>query len=400
MELTSDYPFWSIQNGLLRTYPALDRNLTCDAVVVGGGISGAMAAYYLAAADVQTILLDRRDIGTGSTSGSTALLQYEVDVPLRELIPRIGRKKACRSYQLCYQAVHQLAALVKKLNIKCDFSQRPSLFLARQPREIADFKIEHALRRQLGFSVELWDQSQIARHFPFSRPAALFSENAAQADPHRLTHGLLHSAAQLGLRVFDRTQVVDYVSTCRGIKLTTDRGLQITARRAVIAAGFESVTLLRGSAGSLKSTYALISEPVAHLSDWYRRSLIWESGLPYLYLRTTPDNRVIVGGEDANVVDPSRRDALLPRKTRILTRKFNQMFPHLAIQVAYSWAGTFAETKDGLAYIGENKSLPHAYFALGYGGNGITYSLIAARLIRDAFLGRKNPFATLFKFDR
>jgi len=53
-----------------------------------------------------------------------------------------------------------------------------------------------------------------------------------------------------------------------------------------------------------------------------------------------------------------------------------------------------------LAYIGETPDFPHAYFALGYGGNGITYSILAAEIIRDAILGKTNPYADLFRFDR
>ena len=67
MELTSDYPFWSILNGLPTTFPALDRNLSCDVVVIGGGITGALAAFHLIDAGVPTVLLEKRDVGTGST---------------------------------------------------------------------------------------------------------------------------------------------------------------------------------------------------------------------------------------------------------------------------------------------------------------------------------------------
>jgi glycine/D-amino acid oxidase-like deaminating enzyme len=160
------------------------------------------------------------------------------------------------------------------------------------------------------------------------------------------------------------------------------------------------MTYVRGEAGSLKSTYALISEPVTSLKGWYRRSLIWESGTPYLYLRTTGDNRIIVGGEDVEIVKASKRDALICRKTAILLRKFHALFPEIQIQRAYAWAGTFGETKDGLAYIGENRGLAHTSFALGYGGNGITYSVIAAEIIRDKFLGRRNNDAKIFRFGR
>jgi glycine/D-amino acid oxidase-like deaminating enzyme len=72
------------------------------------------------------------------------------------------------------------------------------------------------------------------------------------------------------------------------------------------------------------------------------------------------------------------------------------------IQIApeCAWAGVFGETKDGLPYIGPHQQFPLGLFALGYGGNGITFSLIAAEIIRDALLGRSNPDAQLFGFDR
>jgi hypothetical protein len=75
-------------------------------------------------------------------------------------------------------------------------------------------------------------------------------------------------------------------------------------------------------------------------------------GTPYLYLRTTPEGRVIGGGEDEHFVSAKRRDALISEKTRTLVKKFGQLFPDVPLEVAYSWAGTFGETKDGLAYIG------------------------------------------------
>jgi len=72
----------------------------------------------------------------------------------------------------------------------------------------------------------------------------------------------------------------------------------------------------------------------------------------------------------------------------------NSLFPRIDLEVSYTWAGTFGETKDGLAYIGQTPEFPHAYFALGYGGNGITtFSVIAAKIITDLHLGRPNPDA-------
>jgi glycine/D-amino acid oxidase-like deaminating enzyme len=76
------------------------------------------------------------------------------------------------------------------------------------------------------------------------------------------------------------------------------------------------------------------------------------------------------------------------------------MFPAIEMRPACAWAGTFAETRDGLPYVGSVPQFPRGYFALGYGGNGITFSLVAARIIRDAILGRRNDDAELFRFNR
>jgi len=77
MNLTSSHPFWSVNNGLLENYPSLQHDAMCDAVVIGGGISGALVAFALAEAGIKTVVIDKRDIGAGSTSASTALPQYE-----------------------------------------------------------------------------------------------------------------------------------------------------------------------------------------------------------------------------------------------------------------------------------------------------------------------------------
>ncbi len=400
MNLTSGHPFWSVNNGLPATYPSLRRDVSCDAVVIGGGITGALVAVHLAEAGVKTLVLDKRDIGTGSTSASTALLQYEIDVPLRELIGKVGPVAATRSYQLCREAIGKLERLAARLKIDCGFERKPSLFLARHQREVPELCEEFQLRRKMGIELEFFDAAAIRKRFPFSRPAALFSKDGGQLDPHRLTHGLLAAGKRAGLEVCDRTEMARLEQTRRGVRITTKSGFVITARRAVIAAGFESKALLKGEAGTLKSTYALISEPLPKISEWHRQCLIWESGSPYLYLRTTTEGRVIVGGEDEDFVNAKRRDALISQKARTLVKKFGRLFPDVPLEVAFAWAGTFGETKDGLAYIGVHPRFPHTWFALGYGGNGITFSLIAAEIIRDDFLGLENRDARIFRFGR
>src|ERR1017187_5610128 len=316
MNLTSSHPFWSVNNGLPANYPSLQRNVSCDAVVVGGGITGALVAVHLAGAGAKTLLIDKRDIGTGSTSASAALLQYEIDVPLRALLKQVGSVAATRSYQLCHEAIGKLERLAARLKIDCGFERKPSLFLARHQREIPEFQEEFLLRQKMGIDLEFYDSRAVRAHFPFSRPAALFSKDGGQVDPHRLTHGLRAAGKRQGLEVSPRTKMARWDQTRHGVRIPTHNGYQITARRVVIAAGFESKALLDAEAGTLKSTYALISEPLPAISGWHQQCLIWDSGTPYLYLRTTTEGRVIIGGEDENFVNGKRRDALISQKTR------------------------------------------------------------------------------------
>lgn len=400
MNLTSSHPFWSVNNGLPENYPSLQRDVVCDVVVIGGGITGALVASHLTEAGVKTLVIDKRDIGTGSTSASTAMLQYEIDVPLRELIRKVGPEAATRSYHLCREAIGKVGRLATRFKIKCGFEPKPSLFLARYKKEVTDFREEYELRRAMGLDLEFLEEADVQARFPFTRPAALYSQDGGQVDPHRLTHGLLAAGMRAGLEVCDRTEMTLLEHTSCGVRVTTKQGCQITARRVVIAAGFESKQLLQAEAGTLKSTYALISEPMPKVPGWDHECLIWESGMPYLYMRTTPEGRIIVGGEDEDFVNAKRRDALISAKSRTLVKKFNNLFPDVRLEVAYAWAGTFGETKDGLPYIGVHPRYPHAYFALGYGGNGITFSVMAAELIRDAFLGQRNPDARIFRFGR
>lgn len=402
MDLRSGYPFWPLKDGILASYPPLTEDIFCDVVVVGGGVSGALAAYYLVEAGVNAVVIDRRDIGWGSTSASTALLQYEIDVMLTELIDLRGKEAAERAYCLCLESIHTLDRIVKTLDHDTGFMQKKSLYLASTKRDVKALEKEFAARQAAGIHLDFLTQADIEARFSFSRPAALLSYDAAQVDAFRLTHALLGYAQQRGLRVFDRTSVTAIKHKHEdGVEVVTDRGGVVRAQKIVMATGYEAQEYLHEKVTTLNSTFALASAPVPEFAGWgEEQCLIWETAEPYLYMRTTDDHRIVMGGEDQEVTDADKRDALIPEKTETIVKKFKKMFPDIALEVEYSWAGTFGSTEDGLAYIGETEEFPDTYFALGYGGNGITYSVVAAEIIRDLFTGKPNADAAIFRFGR
>lgn len=400
MDLRSGHPYWLLKNGLLSTYPALRHDEICDVAILGGGITGALAAYHLVREGVDVVLLDKRDVGSGSTAASTALLQHAADLELVDLAPLVGEEQAVRSYRLGLEAVEKIAHLIRDLGDDCGFEPKKSLYLASKQADVAKLRQEFELRQRHGFDVEFLESTDLAQLYPFSAPAGILSTGDGQIDAYRFTHLLLKAASQRGLRIFDRTEATEIETRRNTVHLTTDAGSTVKARKIVFATGYESQRYLQQKVGDLYSTFTFVTEPIDPFPAWPDRCLIWETARPYCYVRSTSEGRILIGGKDDPYGTTHRQEGLIKKKTQQLQRRFQRMFPETPCEVAYSWAGTFGSTADGLPYIGATPEWDHAYFALGYGGNGITMSLIAAELITDLYLGRRNADVELFRFDR
>lgn len=392
-----------MRDGLPATFPPLAVSTTCDVVIIGGGISGALIAVALVDAGLEVVLLDRREVGHGSTAGNTGLMLYETDVMLHRLVRRFGRTPAERAWRRCHAAIDALERNVRRSRIACGFERKTSLYVAASAEHVPRLRREFAARRAGGFEAAWWPRRRIASESTLPHAAAIASPGAAQVDAYRLAYGLLLAAQRAGARIHDRTTVTRRRIRRTGVELATSRGGRVRARHLVVATGYEAEAFLPRRYGALHSTFALVSEPVADgaFPGWpAERALIWDTGDPYLYLRTTGDGRAMIGGGDEPFCEPSERDRLLGAKAAMLQRRLGRFFPQISFERATAWAGTFGVTDDGLPYIGRHRGIPHTWFALGFGGNGTTYSVIAAEIIREGILGRTDPDAELFGFDR
>ena len=401
MDLKSGYPFWAIRGGLSAPLPPLAGDLDCDVAVVGGGITGALVADELAAHGHAVAVLEQRDIGWGSTSASTALLQYEIDTHLVDLARRYGEADAALAYTACVAAIGWLRERAAALDAVA-FTPCRSLYYASRRRHVRTLRAEFAARLRHGIDVEWWEPGDIEAGYGFSAPAAILSRQAAQVDPYRMAQKLLHRLHRGGAVVHDHETVVGMQATSRRVSLRTASGFQVRAGHVVLACGYESQRWLRQRVARNRSSYALVSDPLpAGLLGGLRDSLVWESARPYLYLRSTPDRRLLVGGEDDAVDIPARRDARVMAKAGTLARRAARLFPWLPLRPAFAWAGTFAETADGLPWFGaHDEHGPRVLFAMAYGGNGITYSALGAQLLRATIERRRHPLKALFSFQR
>jgi len=394
-------PYWLLRDGTGDAHASLRESISCDIAVIGAGITGALITDALVATGRSIVVLDARDVAMGSTSATTALLQYEIDTHLFDLTRMLDADRAMRAYRACAASFGMLERRFPDALRLARYQRRPSFYLAKDPKAIPLLRAELEARRSIGLECEWMDAAELAESTGCRRPGAIRSSLGAELDPVQFTKTVFFDAERHGVRVFARSRVKGIEPHGTGLRLVTMAGTSVTAQHVVVCAGFESGDFLSREWADINNTFALVTEPLDDARRAHALPLIWESARPYLYLRGTPDGRVMMGGEDVPFRSAEARDLLLPRQVRRLAAGYRELFGWDLPPVACAWGGSFAATDDGLPLIGpEPGGHPRVLFALCLGGNGITYSIHAAEMLREHVEGRSHPLDDVFGFAR
>lgn len=394
-DLWSGRPVWfSYRSPRIPSSP-LCKNLRADIIVVGAGVSGATMAEELTDDGFSVILLDHRKPGYGSTSASTALLQYDLDQPLIKLSRQIGAENAARAWRRSRLGLENLAAKTRALNIQCDFERHDALYLSGNILNARALLKECEARRSIGLHTEYLDRKILKESYGIKRDAALCVRDNISVNPRRFVAGYLAAAIEKGARLFSPASVTDIQTHRDHVILNTEQGYEIRGRYVVFATGYEIFKGIKLKHKHVASSWAFATRPQPR-NLWPGHVHIWEASDPYLYIRVTKDGRVVCGGEDEEFSDEAARDALIPQKTRTLQKKLKKLFPHLDAEAEFAWAGCFGETKTGLPMIGAVPGMKNCFAVLAFGGNGITFSRIAAEIIATTLRGKQDPDADLF----
>jgi glycine/D-amino acid oxidase-like deaminating enzyme len=368
--------------------PHLEGDLRCGVLVVGAGITGSLMAQHLAAQGHDVCLIDRERPGLGSTAASTAMLLWEIDKPLKTLTDIYGFEHAVRVYRQSLAAVAGLAGLVRDHRIECSFRSRSSLYLAAGEHGARELLAEHELRQRAGLPGRFLDYRSLRAEYGFDREAAILSSGAADTDPLRLSSALMATAIAGGAAFFAE-DAVRYESAGKGVAVTTASGHAIEADWVVLATGYAMPDFVKSPLHGISSSWAIATPPQAPANLWRDGVLIWEAATDYLYARTTADGRIVIGGEDSDeIVEPDARNAATAAKTERLLAKLAVLQPSADGVADLAWSGAFGTTRDGLPLIGAVPGHPRVLAAYGYGGNGITFSYLASRLIAATIAGR------------
>ncbi len=398
LDLRTGKPVWLGYRAPAVEAATVSRNLTADVLVIGLGISGAMLCDALSQVGLKVVGVDRRRPLAGSTPATTALVQFEIDQPLSVLSGKIGKDRAVRAWRRSRLAVTNLHARIVDLEIDCRAALRPSLYLSGTEMGATELDAEAEARLEAGLYARRLKPAELEARYGIAGRSALISEGNLALDPRRLSAGLLNAAAERGARYYRSAEVTGIEPSGGGMVAALSTGETIEAARVVVATGYELLDVMPKVPHRVVSTWAIATRRQPR-AIWPREAFIWEASEPYLYLRATHDGRVICGGEDEDFSDEKRRDALIDEKTKTISQKLKRLMPDLDVEPEFRWAGSFGTTATGLPFIGRLPRKPGLFAVMGYGGNGITYSRIAAEIITTQILGGTDPDADLYAFE-
>lgn len=409
MRKSGDQSIWE-KDILPNQYEPLNKDITCDVLIIGGGVTGALSAYLFNEKGINSIVIEKDVVAGGSTKSSTAILQYEIDSDLHRLSTLIDQKDAEIAFKLTLDSLYKLEDIINHLDDDCEFIRRPSLYYTNKKDQVEYMVKEYETRKEQNYDVELIDDHN--DKYAFSLCSGIISYNSgATVNPVKLTNELFkHLYQNYDYEVYEQTEAKEFNLEDDYVEVKTSTNHVIRCKKIVMACGYDSLQFFDDKFYNISRSFSIATKQVNDFEGWFGKSIIRNDENPYLYLRTSKDNRIIIGGEDIEITDFNSdyeavelpdHHPLANYKYNILEKKLNEMFPQIDNkEIEYKFNGIFIDTNDGLPFIGETPDYPNIYFNLDIGSNGILYGLLGADLLSNLYLNKQEELLRIFRFGR
>jgi glycine/D-amino acid oxidase-like deaminating enzyme/nitrite reductase/ring-hydroxylating ferredoxin subunit len=380
--------YWE-ESASIPRYPRLDRNLTVDTVVIGGGITGLTAAYLLKRSGQRVAVIDRRRCGGVDSALTTAHVTCVTDLDLTELVRHVGRDHAWAAWDAGLAAIQQLDSIIEREGIDCEWTWVNG-YKHAPAGEVTD-RVRQQLQEEASIAKELGFEARFVDAVPFVGTPGVEYGGQAKFHPRKYLSALTGAIDGDHSFVFEHSESEEVRDDPLSVRAN---GHTISCGRVVIA----THTPLMGktsmaSAIALQTKLYLYSSYVLGgrlPSGLVHEASYWDTQDPYHYLRIDARrgfDYAIFGGEDHKTGqgDPEA-------SYRALEATARKLLPRL--EITHRWSGQVIETNDGLPFIGETSEKQFA--ATGYAGNGMTFGTLAGMMACDWATGRRNPWRDLF----
>jgi glycine/D-amino acid oxidase-like deaminating enzyme len=383
-------------------YPRHRGHLDTDIAIVGGGLTGCATAYALAAASIKAVLVEGNQIGRGSTGAAAGWIAADPGVSFSDLEKALGLRAARSAFQNWRRSALDFAALLRRLNVRCDLEPRATITVAETPEQAARLKREQQARRNAGLDAPSVDVRAIKNETGLTARAGLRGKDSATLDPVRACAGLAAAAVARGAQLFERSPAKRIRFGAKAVDVTTAGGT-IRADRVVIATG-RPTPLFKSLVRHFwfRSSYLALTEPVPAK---IRRqlgtggSIVRDSANPPHVVRWVDDERLLVMGADGESPPDRLREKVDVQRTGQLMYELSTLYPEISgILPAYGWDAPYARTGDGLPYIGPHRNYPRHLFAFGDASHSVTGAYLASRILLRHCLDERDSADDLFGF--
>ncbi len=376
MNIVNGNPFFTkeIKN---KQFPYLDKDIKSDIVIVGGGITSLITAYYLQKNNFNVVILEKNRIAYGSTSITTALLQYELDDNINKLREYYKEEDLECIYLECNKALSKLEDICKIIN--CEYNKKDCILYSNKDIDLVELKQEFLFREKIGLNVKFFNYNNEIKN------AILSIDGGLSFNPYEFCIKLSDYLINNNVAIYENTSVINITDDI----IYTKYNYKVDYNKVIIATGYDISSFTNKKLGDVYYTYNIVTNKINFTSNL----LIRDNNDPYNYYRVD-NNRIIAGGLDTKELDVNKVEEIYDN----LLKNIKTVYNVKDIHIEYKYCGVFKSTKDNLGYFSKYKN--NTYFALGYGANGIVYAILGSEIIVDELNNKTNKLSKYFKIER
>jgi glycine/D-amino acid oxidase-like deaminating enzyme len=359
-----------------------------DVAVIGGGLTGVVAALHLARRGAEVHLFEQHTVGFGASGRNGGMATTGMSIGIRHAVDKLGFDTAVRLYGAYTEAIDLIEKLVTEHHIDCDFARTGKLTLASKPAHYQGFEKTHELlNTRLGLDTELVPKAELRREIGTDVfHGGMVESKSAGLHVGKYIRGLGEAAERAGVTIHEGARVRKLTRIGSGHELETPRG-RIQADQVLLATGaytrrpFHWHQVRIAPVGS----FIIATEPLdpGVCDDLLpTRRMASDSKNLLNYFRITPDNRLLFGGRARFARSNQQSDQ---KSGRILRDAMVHIFPQLSdAGIDYCWGGLVDMSLDRLVHAGEHDGV---YYAMGYAGHGVQMATYMGRQMAEYMSG-------------
>lgn len=359
-----------------------------DVAVIGGGLTGVVAALHLARRGAKVDLFEAHSVGFGASGRNGGMATTGMSIGIRDAVAKLGFDTAVRLYGAYSEAIDLIETLVAEEGIDCNFARTGKLNLASKESHYEGFEKTHELlTTRLGVETQLVPKAELRSEIGSDAfHGGMVEPRSAGLHVGRYIRGLGDAAERAGVTIHEEAPVRRLAKAGAGHVLETARG-KVRADQVLLATGAYTTRPFRWQQVRIApvGSFIIATEPLSpSVCDELlpARRVASDSKNLLNYFRITPDNRLLFGGRARFAMSNPQSDE---KSGRLLRDRMVQVFPQLAdARVDYCWGGLVDMSLDRLVHAGQHDGV---HYSMGYAGHGVQMATYMGRQMAELMSG-------------